>query len=66
MSLLDKSGGRRFLMIMGCCLAVTLLRMGEALGETFYTEIIKWAIAVYVGGNVGQRLIEAKYPKNES
>jgi len=64
MSLLDTVGGRRFILVAGCCIVTTLLLMGQALTEGVYKDVIQFAIAVYVGGNVAQKYIESK--KSES
>ena len=66
MSLLDTVGGRRFILVSGCCIVTTLLLMAEALTEGIYKDVIEFAIAIYVGGNVAQRFIESKAPKSES
>jgi hypothetical protein len=53
-------GGRRFILCMGCGLAVTALVWFGKIDGPVFRDIILGTIGVYVLGNTGQKVFEMK------
>ncbi len=54
---LDKMVGRKFLLIIGMYIIVTLLYVFKVLEPLTYTDIVSWVVSVYVVGNVGSKAV---------
>lgn len=54
---LDKMVGRKFLLIIGMYIIVTLLYVFKVLEPLTYTDIVSWVVSVYVIGNVGSKAV---------
>ncbi len=58
--MIDNWGGRRFLMVMGCAIVVTVLVWNAKISDEIFRDIIIATVAVYVAGNVAQKVKESK------
>jgi hypothetical protein len=56
--LIDKYGGRRFLMTMGCGVSCTFLVCFGAISDAIFRDIIVATVAVYIGGNTTQKIMQ--------
>lgn len=56
---MDKLGGRRFVMTMGCGMACTVLVWFAKIDGSIFRDIIIATVAVYIAGNVYQKRVEA-------
>lgn len=52
----NSAGGRRFIAVMACGLATTLLCAFGRIGEQWFVEAIKWTIVPFVLGNTVQHV----------
>ena len=52
----ERIGGRRFLMTMGCAVVNTALVWYAKISGDVYRDIIIATVAVYVAGNVTQKI----------
>lgn len=53
-SLFEMIGGRKFLAcVTALCIAVIFFALGR-LSEPAFTELIKWTLLAYIGGNVAE------------
>lgn len=53
-------GGRRFLLVVGCGVACTVLVWHAKISDSIFRDIIAITVAVYVAGNVTQKVKEAQ------
>jgi hypothetical protein len=60
MNLLDKLGGRRFILAILCHLSLAALKWAGKLDDGGFVTALLGTTAAYITGNVAQRHIEAK------
>lgn len=53
---IEKLGGRRFVMCMGCAIVCTVLVWFGKLSDDIYRDIIVATVAVYIAGNTTQKI----------
>lgn len=54
---LDQMGGRKFLLVIGIYLTVTILLIIKTLDSSVYVEIVNWTIATYILANVSSKAV---------
>lgn len=57
-AIIAKSGGRRFLMTMGCAAVCTVLIWFGKIDGAIFRDVIIATVAVYIGGNTYQKVRE--------
>lgn len=60
-SLLNKFGGRRYVLVMVCGLTYTALLVGNYLDPGAYVALQMATVAAYIAGNGMQKYTEKKY-----
>ncbi len=54
--MIEKIGGRRFLLTLGCGMACTLLVWEAKISDEIFRDIIIATVAAYIAGNVVQKV----------
>jgi hypothetical protein len=54
--MIEKIGGRRFLLTLGCGMACTLLVWEAKISDAIFRDIIIATVAAYIAGNVVQKV----------
>jgi len=54
--LIEESGGRRFLLSVGCALVTTILTAFEKIDGATYAAVILGTVGAYIAGNTVQKV----------
>ncbi len=58
---MNEKGGRRFLLVVGCCLVYTALLVWGYLDQGGYVALQTLTVGAYIAGNGAQKYAESRY-----
>jgi len=57
--MIEKLGGRKFLLTVAACVVFTALFAVGKLTEQGYKDMLLWVIGLFTGGNIGEHATDA-------